>query len=231
MTFEEIISKLPKPYYRDNQKDIVIYNADCRDLLPLIPDKSIDLVLTDPPYGIGKDGQKLSTGGHGGRKAYEFMGWDSCRPDDKVFKLLLNKSINQIIWGGNYFADLLPSTSKWLVWDKGQRINQSDGELAWTSFEGALRICTLNRVELMLDYANHPTQKPLKLITWCLSLCPSAITVVDTFLGSGTTAVASKILGRKCIGIEIEEKYCEIAAKRLSQGVMNLSEPINQEAF
>ena len=208
-----------KPYYQDDA--VTIYCGDCREILPQL-DVKVDLVLTDPPYGIGKDGQKLSTGGHGGRKAYDFLGWDVCRPDKETFDLILNAGETQIIWGGNYFADLLPPKGKWFVWDKGQRINQSDGELAWTSFDGALRICTFNRVELMLDNAEHPTQKPLKLITWCIQQT-EAQTILDPFMGSGTTLVAAKILGRKAIGIEIEEKYCEIAVKRLNQSVMRLN--------
>src|SRR5690606_21528583 len=125
-----------------------------------------------------------------------------------------------IIWGGNYFADLLPPTQKWLVWDKGQRINQSDGELAWTSLSGALRIYTANRVELMVDGAVHPTQKPLSLMKWCIKLLSNPNLICDPFMGSGTTLVAAKQLQRRAIGIEIEERYCEIAAKRLSQEVL-----------
>ena len=207
-----------KPYYQDEW--VTIYHGDCRLILPELPE--VDLVLTDPPYGINKDGQKVTTGGHGGRKGYEFLGWDNCRPDKEVFDLMLSKSKNQIIWGGNYFSDYLPPSGKWLVWDKGQRINQSDGELAWTSYQGALRIFTLNRVELMLDHANHPTQKPHKLIEWCITQT-DADSIIDPFMGSGTTLVSAKHLNRHCIGIEIEERYCEIAAKRCSQSVMVLN--------
>lgn len=110
-----------RPYYEEN--GITIYNADCREVLPSLA--KFDLVLTDPPYGINKDGQRPSTGTHGGRKAYEFGGWDSERPQKEAFDLLRATSRNQIIWGGNYFADLLPATAGWLVWDKGQRINQT----------------------------------------------------------------------------------------------------------
>lgn len=220
-----------KPYYQDSA--VTIYHGDCREILPQL-DVKVDLVLTDPPYGIGKDGQKVSTGGHGGRKGYEFLGWDSQRPEQSTFDLIRETSTAQIIWGGNYFADILPATGKWFVWDKGQRINQSDGELAWTSFDGALRIITLNRVELMLDNAAHPTQKPLKLLTWCITQadkCGVNNLILDPFLGSGTTALAAKILGRKCIGIEISEEYCAIAAKRCSQSVMVLPiEPSQKEA-
>ena len=208
-----------KPYYED--KYVTIYHGHCREILPTLP--KVDLVLTDPPYGIGKDGQKQSTGGHGGRKGYEFMGWDNIRPDKETFDLMRLGSSNQIIWGGNYFADLLPPTSKWLVWDKGQRINQSDGELAWTSFDGALRIYTVNRVELMIDNSCHPTQKPIKLIAKVMAdYSEVGNTILDPFLGSGTTAYCAKKLNRHCIGIEIEEKYCEITANRCRQSVMEL---------
>jgi DNA modification methylase len=207
-----------KPYY--DEDGITIYHGDCREILPQL-DRS-DLLLTDPPYGIGKDGQKPSDGAHGGRKYYEFLGWDGERPSQFTFALLLAAAEEHIIWGGNYFADYLPAQMKWLVWDKGQRINQSDGELAWTSLGGALRICTMNRVELMLDGAEHPTQKPLKLIKWCLEQAPNAKTIVDPYMGSGTSLRAAKDLGRTAVGIEREEKYCEIAAKRLAQGVLPL---------
>src|SRR5689334_4279262 len=176
--------------------------GDCREILPSLP--KVDAVVTDPPYGIGKDGQKRTTGGHGGRKAYDFLGWDAARPEPFVFDLILAAAPKHIIWGGNYFADLLPPAGKWLVWDKDQRINQSDGELAYTSMPGALRIFDLNRVELMLDGAEHPTQKPAELMKWCLlQLSEDDRTILDPFMGSGTTGVACAKLGRKFIGIEI----------------------------
>lgn len=210
--------RLPEPYYQDEH--CTIYHGDCRHILPEL-DRA-DLLLTDPPYGIGKDGQKASDGAHGGRKAYEFLGWDGDRPSQFTFALLLAAANEHIIWGGNYFADYLPAQMKWFVWDKGQRINQSDGELAWTSLGGALRICTLNRVELQLDGAEHPTQKPLKLINWCLEQAPHIHTVIDPYMGSGTTLRAAKDRGLVAVGIEREEKYCEIAVKRLAQTVLPL---------
>lgn len=174
----------------------------------------VDAVVTDPPYGIGKDGQLRTTGGNGGHKAHDFLGWDAERPSKEVFDLMLGAAPEAIIWGGNYFADMLPATGKWLVWDKGQRINQSDGELAWTSMGGALRIKTMNRVELLLDGTDHPTQKPIKLMKWCLSLI-EAQTILDPFMGSGTTGVAAVQMQRKFIGIEREPKYFDIACKRI----------------
>lgn len=208
---------LPKPYYQDSA--VTIYHADCREILPHLP--KVDLVLTDPPYGIGRDGSKFSTGPTGGgRKAYEFLGWDGNRPAPDTFATILQAAPRHVIWGGNYFADLLPPTMRWLVWDKGQRIAQSDGELAWTSEQKALRIFTENRVAIQNDGAVHPTQKPESLMRWCLGLYPEAGTILDPFMGSGTTLRAAKDLGRKAIGIELEEKYCEIAARRMAQEVL-----------
>ena len=208
-----------KPYYGPHN-GITIYCGDCREIVPLLP--MFDLLLTDPPYGIGRDGSKASTGSHGGRKAYEFLGWDADRPDRWVMEMLCSKARKHIIWGGNYFTEAIGPSMKWLVWDKGQRIDQSDGELAWTSLDGALRIFTLNRAELAKDGAVHPAQKPEALIRWCLIQAGDVVTILDPFMGSGTTLVAAKRLGRVAVGIEREERYCEIAAKRLAQEALPL---------
>lgn len=191
--------------------------GDCLEILPTLI--GVDCLVTDPPYGIGRDGQKKSTGTHGGRKAYEFMSWDSERPSKDVFDLMMRVTEKHIIWGGNYFADLLPATSKWLVWDKGQRINQSDGELAWTSFDGALRIFTLNRVALMTDGAVHPTQKPVSLMKWCIEAAKleAGATILDPFMGSGSTGVAAVQLGFNFIGIEKNPEYFAIAESRIQE--------------
>ena len=202
---------------------VVIGNAelwlgDCREVLPLLP--SVDLILTDPPYGIGIDGQKesVSRNPKHRRKAHDFMGWDDETPDRLVFELMRYKSAGQIVWGGNYFTDKLPFPTKgWLFWDKGQRgLTMSDGELAWTSYDFPMRAYTLNRVALQEGGGTeHPTQKPLRLMTWCLDLVPEARTVCDPFMGSGTTGVACAQLGRKFTGIERERKYFDIACRRI----------------
>ncbi len=210
-----------KPYYGPHA-GITIYHGDCREILPQLP--RFDLVLTDPPYGINRDGMRESTSSHGGRKAYDFLGWDSAVPPREVFDMLFSAADHQIIWGANYFPMYLPPRMGWLFWDKGQRICGSDGELAFTSFDTALRVFTLNRVELMLDGAVHPTQKPWKLMSRCIAHADrhdAIAAIVDPFMGSGTTLRAAKDAGRNCVGIEIEEKYCAIAAKRLEQEVLN----------
>ena len=200
------------PYYE--QDGITIYNADCRQVLPFLP--KFDLLLTDPPYGIGEDGGAQRTRGSKKNNGPK-MGWDSCRPGIAVFSLMLDLSIHQIIWGGNYFADYLPATRGWLYWEKLMGGDFSDGELAWTSRDAVLKQYTKakqtqNRV--------HPTQKPLALMQWCFGFVPDAKTILDPFMGSGTTLVAAKLEGRSAVGIEINEKYCESAVKRLQQGVL-----------
>ncbi|MEY9676054.1 DNA modification methylase [Bradyrhizobium elkanii] len=192
---------------------VTLYLGDCREILPTLA--KFDAVVTDPPYGIGKDGQKRTTGGHGGRKAYEFKGWDKERPDPEIFSMLLQCGAKHVIWGGNYFADLFPPTGKWLVWDKGQRISQSDGELAWTSENGALRIFDLNRVALMTDGAQHPTQKPVEVMRWSIQQLNHPKTIIDPFMGSGTTGVAAVDLGLSFTGIEIDPQYFDIACRRI----------------
>ncbi len=187
--------------------------GDCLAVMPTLG--QFDACLCDPPFGIGRDGQVKTTGGNGGRKFYERKGWDSERPAPEVFALIRSITDEQIIWGGNYFADLLPPSMRWLVWDKGQRINQSDGELAWTSQQKALRITERNRVALMTDGAVHPTQKPVALMEWCLGFLPDAKTILDPFMGSGTTLVACQRMGRYGTGIELDEEYWRIACERV----------------
>jgi DNA modification methylase len=209
-----------KPYY--DHAGITIYLGDCREILPHLP--KVDAVITDPPYGIGRDGKPPSTSSHGGHKGYEFMGWDQSAPDSSTLRLVLSKGNESVIWGANYFPHVFPSSPGWLLWDKGQRIDQADGEIAFSTRKGPLRVMTLNRVAIASDGAVHPTQKPLALIKWCIGFFPDAQTILDPFMGSGTTLVAAKNLGRKAIGIEICREYCDIAIRRLEQEVLPFGE-------
>jgi site-specific DNA-methyltransferase (adenine-specific) len=202
-----------KPYYE--QDGITIYHGDCREVLSSLP--PVDLVLTDPPYGLG---HKL-TGGNWGRRVGAAEKWD---------KLALN--INDIIahgkhaviWGGNYYE--LKPTRCWFVWIKRDAVpTTASAELAWTTFDSNTKYFDCTIAETNAERNGHPTLKPLPLIKWCLSRACKLVpitTILDPFMGSGTTLVAAKELGRKAIGIELEEKYCEIAAKRLGQGVLAL---------
>lgn len=205
-----------------------IINADCLDILRQLPDKCVDLVLTDPPYGIDYGGQlaknftdqkKGQVNPKNGYKNYGINEWDKERPSAEIFREMLRVSKNQIVWGGNYFADLLPASQGWLVWNKGQRnFTLADGELAWTLFDKALRIFDYSRGQALQDGKIHPTQKPLRLIEWCLlRSCAENDLVLDCFSGSGTTAVACHNLKRRFICIEKDPEYYKASCERLEQ--------------
>lgn len=195
---------------------------DCLDGMRLMKEQGIkaDWCITDPPYGIGIDGQKLSINKNPkhNRKAFEHKGWDNSIPDKSIFDLILTNSINQIIFGANYFNQYLPQGKKgWVIWDKGQRgLTMSDCELIYTSTDKPTRIYTYNRVELLKDGTIHPTQKPLALIEKLINeFTKYGDLILDPFMGSGTTAVACHKLKRRYIGFELDEEYFNIANERL----------------
>ena len=190
-----------------------LYEGDCLEVMKALD--PVDAVVTDPPYGIGRDGKPPSTSSHGGHKGYKFKGWDKKPPSVSFLASLVSAPGGSIIWGANYFPAALQPSSRWLFWDKGQRIDQADGELAYCSTGGALRVFTLNRNALALDGAVHPTQKPVALMKWCLGFLPSAHTILDPFMGSGTTGVACVKLGKRFIGIELDPDYFDIACERI----------------
>lgn len=185
--------------------------GDCLDVMRDWHDDSVDLVLTDPPYGIGADVaqnnaalSRIKADGKSkagrGWKLYEWTEWDKVRPEYNDFLLILRVGKNQVIWGGNYFADYLPPSQGWLVWNKGQRnFSLADGELAWTSYDKALRIFDYSRGKMLpTDDRKHPTQKPLALMKWCVERYTKPTDLIfDPFCGSGTTCVAAKMLGRR----------------------------------
>jgi hypothetical protein len=206
-----------RPYY--DEAGITIYHADCAQVLPFL--EPVDLLLTDPPYGIGISGHKKSVSkGVSVRKHHENLNWDIDAPSKELLDGYMAICRNSIIWGGNYMA--LPHGHKgWLVWDKAQRgLSMSDGELAWSNIPTVMRIYTCHRSHLWREGTQHPTQKPLELIHWCIQQADAVApvsTILDPFMGSGTTLVAAKNLGKRAIGIERELKYCEIAVRRLAQ--------------
>jgi DNA modification methylase len=197
-----------------------LYLGDCMDILPTLG--KVDAVITDPPYGINFQSQGSGqTSGKSGWTAFEYMEWDKVRPDSALFSAILYGSKTQIIWGGNYFTDSLPATMQWLVWDKGQRnFTLADCEFAWSSQNRAARIFNYPRAKALQDGKQHPTQKPVALMVWCIEqVKPTPQTILDPFMGSGTTGVAAIQMGRKFIGIEREPKYFDIACKRIEQAV------------
>lgn len=186
--------------------------GDCRDVLPTLG--KVDAVLTDPPYGIGEDGGKFRDRKGGSHRVLPKMGWDKAAPDSASFRAVLGAAAAHIIWGGNYFTDTLPVSRGWLYWDKMMGGDFSDGELAWTSLDMALRS---HRQCNKMGGKEHPTQKPVELMQWCLGFLPAAQTILDPFMGSGTTGVACVNLGRSFTGIEREPTYFDIACRRIEE--------------
>jgi DNA modification methylase len=212
------------PFYQDEA--VQIFHGDCREVLPFLP--TTDLLLTDPPYGIGEArGKNKSRGLMATSRDYGFSEWDDKPPSRWLFDALMEQTTHQIIFGGNYFG--LPPASCWLVWDKDNgETDFADCELAWTNLKKAVRRLRyswqgmLQEPGMRKEVRMHPTQKPEPVMRWALLQAPDGCNVLDPFMGSGTTLVAAKRLGRKAIGIERELKYCEMAVERLAQGALGL---------
>lgn len=186
--------------------------ADCMEAMKTL--EPVDLLLTDPPFGIKRD-CGMGTGGFSGfgdgkRRARHVKrydnDWDSQRPDPEVIHAALALAPAHIIWGGQFFADILPAQGKWLFWDKCQTMPSfGDGELAWTSLPGnAVKQFTYNGNGLQAKEKDrfHPTQKPVALMEWCLKFTADARIILDPFGGSGSTAVAAQRMGKNCTIIE-----------------------------
>jgi DNA modification methylase len=204
--------------------DCTLYLGDCLNILPTLG--PVDAVVTDPPYGIGADKGKAGAISFKGGKPVQRMHcpnntWDLVRPQDEVIRMCASIGGSAIIWGGNYFADILPPQGRWLWWDKCQTMpSYGDGELAWTNLpQTTPKKFTLANNKLFAERVerHHPTQKPLPLMLWCLGFLPNAQTILDPFMGSGTTLVACAKLGRKGIGIEIDPGYFDIACRRVEE--------------
>lgn len=190
-------------------------STDEQNVAKLTQDIEIDSIVTDPPYGIGIDGQKksISSNPKHNRKEHEFRNWDSARPNKELFNLIVKQNVPTVIWGGNYFADYLPATRGWIYWNKGQDgLTMSDGELAWTSEDKPLRAVTVNRASLIGSV--HPTQKPLQVIIFALDYLSSAKNVLDLFGGSGSTLIACEQTDRVCFMMEFDPKYCDVIIAR-----------------
>ncbi|WP_297532728.1 site-specific DNA-methyltransferase [Thalassolituus sp.] len=196
-----------------------LYCGDCAVILPQLD--NVDLILTDPPYGINEAaGKNKSRSKATTAKDYGNDLWDSRPPAGWIFELIREKSKNQIIFGGNYFA--LPPTSCVLVWDKDNTGDFADCELAWTNLNKAVRIKKwrwngmLQENMKNKEVREHPTQKPVPIMEWAISQAPQEVeTILDPFMGSGTTGVACHKMGKRFIGIERERKYFDIACRRI----------------
>jgi DNA modification methylase len=214
---EEPKTKLGDIYILGNHRLMCGDSSDINCLNKLLQGNIPNGIVTDPPYGIGIDGQKksISNNPKHNRKHHEFRGWDSERPDEGIFNYIMALNVPTVIWGGNYFADLLPATRGWLYWSKGQDgLTMSDGELAWTTENKPLRSKTVNRNALKGSV--HPTQKPVDVIDFSIEYLkvPQKGSVLDLFGGSGTTLICCEKSDKKAYLMELDPKYCDVIVKR-----------------
>jgi site-specific DNA-methyltransferase (adenine-specific) len=210
--------------------------GDCRDILPTLG--KVDAVVTDPPYGIGVDVAMAKQSGTkygnaaAAKRNYEATDWDKAPPSDELIAAVVASAKWSVVFGGNYFG--LPASRCWLVWDKENGTNAfADAELAWTNLDKPVRV-KRHMWNGMLrkgqeERSEHPTQKPLGVMLWAIDQIPDNETILDPFMGSGTTGVAAVQMGRRFIGIEREPKYFDIACKRIQdaqrQGDMFIQQP------
>jgi len=201
----------PTPYY--DQDGITIYHGDCAKILPFID--PVDLLLTDPPYGIGTGKGRCGSRG----KDWGVQAWDKTTVPDDLIQSAVQKARVCIVWGGNYYN--FPPSRCWLAWDKlwpDEWYSTAHFELAWTNMDKNAHAWRKSCAEANARGKAHPSQKPLELMHWCIKEAGDNIaTILDPFMGSGTTLVAAKNQGKRCIGIEREESYCKIAVERLGQ--------------
>ena len=208
-----------RPYFE--RDGIAIYHGDCRYILPAL---QVDTICADPPYGLSlgrrSGGARQNSPFAMALNDYQITGDDE--PFDPAHLLGYRRVI---LWGGNHFASRLPDTRCWLVWDKregGKPDDQADAEVAWTNFDEPMRLYShLWRGMIKASERNqrrvHPTQKPVSLMRWCLTIAKPQGVVCDPYMGSGPTLRAALDMGFPCVGIDTDERYCEVAAKRLDQ--------------
>ncbi len=210
--------------------NINLMYGDCLELMKDIPDRSIDLVLTDPPYGKRAD---KGTNGFGTARNRRYSGgWDGKRPSREVFDEMLRIGKKVIIFGGNYFCDMLPPSNHWIFWDKKGDIRFqnpfADGELIYTTFNKPTKRIVFKQQGFITDSRDkryHPTQKPSELVQMLIEQYTNeGDTILDCFMGSGTTGVACVNTNRNFIGIELDPQYFEIAKKRIGQAELEIKE-------
>jgi site-specific DNA-methyltransferase (adenine-specific) len=170
--------------------DCTLYLGDCMEVMPLVG--KVDAILTDPPYGIARDYLKAGKSGEWSKLYGEQIEWDDSAPQIAL-EAAIQLTNDAIVWGGNYFT--LPPKRGWLIWDKMQQHTSGHAELAWTSLDVPIRNFAYCRAQLASEGKQHPTQKPVALMQWCLSFLPDAETILDPFMGSGTTLVACAKMG------------------------------------
>jgi site-specific DNA-methyltransferase (adenine-specific) len=207
-----------------------VHLIDCMEFMRSVPDKFYSLCVTDPPYGLQIDGQKLNNTNKNpkhNRKLHEFKGWDSSIPSAEYFTELFRVSKNQIVWGGNYFTEYLKPTKAWIFWYKGQNdLTMSDGEMAWTSFEKVTRQITINRAVLIKQNTIHPTEKPIQLYDWIFrNYAKPNDTILDTHMGSQSSRISAYKAGLDYTGCELDSEYFEQGNERFRQFLLKYGTP------
>lgn len=204
--------------------DATLYLGSCEEVLPILG--KVDAVITDPPYGLGK---RMQGGTWGAKEEFkEMVVWDNAPPSVEFLLSLVALSDKCVFWGGNYYG--LPPTRCWLVWDKQNAVpTMADCELAWTSLDANTKRKShpVGRV-----IHGHPSEKPLALMAWTLEVVKAKGRIFDPYMGSGTTGVAAVEAGHSFVGVERDERYFEIACKRIeravAQGQLFAPEPVKQ---
>ncbi len=194
-----------------------ILNIDCLEHMRKVPDNYYDLILTDPPYGIGASNSSLGLRKeHKHKRTWDKKAWDMKVPSSEIFEEIFRISKNQIIWGGNYFN--IGACKNYIVWDKkiSGAVPFAHCEMAWTSYDKAPTIFRY-AIQSSGETRVHPTQKPIKLFEYCIKEYENIKTIYDPFGGSGTTAIACKSLGLNWCVTELEEDYCKIGEERLKK--------------
>ena len=202
-----------------------LYNMDCMEFLAKQPDKAFELAIVDPPYGIGAGGESFKNGSSKSEKPYfKEICWDKNRPAKEYFSELIRVSTNQIIWGGNYFSDLLQPFRCFISWDKTIHGNSyADCELAWTSFDKVARYYRENIAQTNSEGRIHPTQKSIKLYEWLLTnYAKPGDRILDTHLGSGSHAIACNNLGFELTACELDADYYNASIERIKQHASQL---------
>lgn len=222
-----------KPYYQDDL--VTIYHGDNAEIVPQL---EFGCIVTDPPYGINVDTDYTKRGGRNGAIRVRNNSFPRIHGDDRPFDptWLLELDVPTIMFGANHYADRRPASTAWIVWDKLAGLttdrrdvgfcDQADVELAWSNLKGPARIIPHRWMGIMKHGREaqhrrvHPTQKPVEMMAKVCGMMPEGLTILDPYMGSGSTLRAAKDLGRPSIGIEIEEQYCEAAAERCRQDVL-----------
>ena len=198
---------------------ITFIQGDCMEFMAGCKENEFELSCVDQPYGIGRDNQTstICKNPKHNRKHFEKKSWDNEIPTKEYFNELFRISKNQIVWGANYFTEHLPKSMGWIFWDKGQDLSMSDGELAFTSFERALRRKTINRAELAKEGTIHPTQKPIRLYSWIFkNYAKPTDHILDTHGGSFSSAIAAHMEGLRMTIIELDPEYFHKAITRFA---------------